>query len=152
MRKLGVSSLMEAGRAGASKSASGTLERPRLSLGAGGPLKHGLPPSAPSGCRVDDPGNTVHLAARKPTSGGVLAHPVLAGGDIDAEDLAAGDITVIPLDVAAHVGKNLVALLRDAADLLVAERSGPGQLAFDDEWMGMSRVSFGASRDGRCGS
>ena len=77
--------------------------------------------------------------------------PVLAGGDIDAEDLAAGDITVIPLDVAAHVGKNLVALLRDAADLLVAERSGPGQLAFDDE-MGMSHVCFGASRDGRCGS
>src|SRR5687767_11691977 len=74
------------------------------------------------------------LVRREPALFGVAADQVLARGDVDAEELVAGDVALQPLDPRAELAEDIAALLGDPAELRGGELAGSGQLAFDHEF------------------
>jgi hypothetical protein len=103
-----------------------SLDRPARELLTGlGPWASGA-----AGCRVDDPDDLVDGVCRNAGSRRVLSDAVLAGRDVEAEQLVAGDVALDPLDV-AEVGDHAIALLAERPNLFRADASGAGDVALD---------------------
>ena len=86
-----------------------------------------------AGHRVDHRADAADDVDREAAPLGVLADGGLVLGDVDAVDLAVGDVALLPRRPTVHVGEHLVRLARDGAQLLGGEQAGAGHGALDDE-------------------
>src|SRR5207237_9975980 len=77
----------------------------------------------------------------------VLAHHLLARGEVHAVDLVAGDVALHPLDLRPQTLEHVARFLRDCLQLVGAELAGAGDLALDEVFgHGPSRVMYRAPR------
>src|SRR5881227_355463 len=97
--------------------------RPGVIVESPGPLRDSSPAWSTGGGwllprgRVDHRADPAHDVGREAAAFGVLEDGLLVLGDVDAVDLVAGHVAVLPLGTGRHVGQDLVGLGGDGVEL-----------------------------------
>lgn len=84
-------------------------------------------------CCVDHGPNRINLIAGESTFGRMLFYGSNVIGNVNAEDLVIGNVTLNPFGAATHAVECLYGCLRDGLQLILTERSGSRKIPFDNE-------------------